>query len=69
MIFFFYKMCDGLVGLIQRIYSVRPLQLDVRAERTRVAVSLQVAIGHLLLLHGRPVASTTAVAQSALSNA
>jgi len=63
------RMCDGLVGLIRRVCSVRPLQLDATVERTRVAVSLQVAIGHLLLLHGRPATSATAAAQVAVDNA
>jgi len=49
------RLCEEFVNLVKRICSTRPLHLHVPTELARMAVELQNAIGHLLMVHGRPV--------------
>jgi len=51
------RLCDEFVGLVRRICSTRPMQLNAPTELARVAVELQNALGHLLMVHGRAIIS------------
>jgi len=45
---------DEFVAMVRRICGMRPLRLHLQVELARIAVALQTAVGHLLLVHGRP---------------